>query len=95
MSIGDEDAPGQPPEVMAAMGQCMQVLAGLPDPCAENVLCCVMLVVLNCFLNLNWPSLAERDRFLEGLISHIREGIVLLDQVQTSTTRATRNGLPR
>jgi hypothetical protein len=28
----------------------------------------------------HWPTMAERDRMLEGLIGHIREGIILLDQ---------------
>ena len=47
MSIGDPDAPGQPPEIMLAMATCMQALAALPEPTAENVLRCVHLVVLS------------------------------------------------
>lgn len=62
------------------MEQCMAVLAAMPQPTAENVLRCVMLIVLNCFCNLDWPSFAERDRMLEGLIGHIRENMVLLDR---------------
>jgi hypothetical protein len=80
ITVGDPDAPGQPPEVLAAMAVCMQALAAMPEPTAENVLRCVMLIVLNCFMNLDWPTMAERDRMLEGLIGHIRENMVLLDQ---------------
>ena len=36
MSIGDPDAPGQPPEIMLAMATCMQALAALPEPTAEK-----------------------------------------------------------
>ena len=81
MSIGDpQDGPGQPPEVTTAAKACMEVLARMQEATAENVLRCVHLVVLNCFLNLDWPTLQERDRFVEGLIQPIREGILLLDQ---------------
>jgi hypothetical protein len=80
ITIGDPDTPSHPPEVMATVAVCMQALAAMTQPNAENVLRCVMLIVLNCFMNLNWPTMAERDRMLEGLIGHIRENIVLLDQ---------------
>ena len=82
MSIGDPEAPATPPEIMQAMQQCMEILAAMPEPTAENVLRCVMLITLNASLNLNWPTLQERDRMIEGLIQHIRENIVLLDQYE-------------
>lgn len=61
------------------MSQCMDLIAAMSQPSAECVLRCVSLIALNCFVNLPWSSIAERDSASEGLVSHMREGIALVD----------------
>ena len=55
------------------MSQCMDLIAAMSQPSAECVLRCVSLIALNCFVNLPWSSIAERDSASEGLVSHMRK----------------------